>query len=103
MREQLQQLLASLRFHGMAQALDRVLDQAEKDPQLKHRHFFWELEHPEIGKFLSPPGFHFQMSKTQFELERSPVLGEHNDYIFKDLLGLSDEEFTRLVNEGVIE
>lgn len=31
MREQLQQLLASLRFNGMAQALDRVLDQAEKE------------------------------------------------------------------------
>ena len=29
MREQLQQLLASLRFNGMAQALDRVLDPAE--------------------------------------------------------------------------
>jgi len=31
MREQLQQLLATLRFHGMAQVLDRLLDQAEKD------------------------------------------------------------------------
>jgi len=31
MREQLQQLLATLRFHGMAQALDRILNQAEKD------------------------------------------------------------------------
>lgn len=31
MREELQQLLATLRFHGMAQALDRLLDQAEKD------------------------------------------------------------------------
>ena len=30
-REQLQQLLATLRFHGMAQALDRLLDQAEKE------------------------------------------------------------------------
>jgi len=30
MREQLQQLLATLRFHGMAQVLDRILDQAEK-------------------------------------------------------------------------
>jgi len=30
MREPLQQLLATLRFHGMAQVLDRVLDQAEK-------------------------------------------------------------------------
>lgn len=31
MREQLQQLLATLRFHGMAQVLERVLDQAEKE------------------------------------------------------------------------
>lgn len=31
MREQLQQLLAQLRFHGMAQALDRLLDQAEQE------------------------------------------------------------------------
>ncbi len=31
MRDQLQQLLATLRFHGMAQALDRALDSAEKD------------------------------------------------------------------------
>jgi len=31
MREQLQQLLATLRFHGMAQVLDRVLVQAEKE------------------------------------------------------------------------
>ncbi len=33
MREQLHQLLATLRFHGMAQVLDGCLDQAEKDAQ----------------------------------------------------------------------
>ncbi len=33
MREQLHQLLATLRFHGMAQVLDDCLDQAEKDAQ----------------------------------------------------------------------
>lgn len=31
MREQLQQLLSTLRFQGMAQVLDRVLDKAEKE------------------------------------------------------------------------
>ena len=31
MRDELHQLLATLRFHGMAQALDRLLDLAEKD------------------------------------------------------------------------
>jgi len=33
MREELRQLLATLRFHGMAQVLDRLLDQAEKEGQ----------------------------------------------------------------------
>ena len=31
MREELRQLLATLRFNGMAQVLDRLLDQAEKE------------------------------------------------------------------------
>jgi hypothetical protein len=30
-RDKLHQLLATLRFHGMAQALDRLLDSAQKD------------------------------------------------------------------------
>jgi len=83
--------------------VENAEDQVDTDPQLKHRHFFWELEHPEIGKFLSPAGGHFLMSKTDYELQRPPVLGEHNDYVFKELVGLSDEEITRLVEEGVID
>lgn len=83
--------------------LENAEDQVDFDPQLRHRHFFWELEHPEIGKFLSPTGVHFLMSRTEYKLERSPVLGEHNDYVFKKLLGLSDSEVSELVREKVID
>jgi crotonobetainyl-CoA:carnitine CoA-transferase CaiB-like acyl-CoA transferase len=31
------------------------------------------------------------------------VLGEHNDYVFGDLLGMSKDEIARLVEEGVFE
>ncbi|MBA7628306.1 Succinyl-CoA:(R)-benzylsuccinate CoA-transferase subunit BbsF [subsurface metagenome] len=92
-----------MQAEGVAAGMvENAEDQVDSDPQLKYRHFFWELEHPEIGKFLSPAGVHFLMSKADYELQRSPLLGEHNDYVFKDLLGLSDEEITELVNEGVI-
>lgn len=77
-------------------------DLRDYDPQLKHRHFFWELEHPEAGKYLSPSGAHFLLSKTPYELKRAPLLGEHNDYVFKGLLGLSDEEVAELVKAKVI-
>jgi len=77
-------------------------DLLEKDPQLQHRHFFWELDHPEIGKhYARSPSF--RLSKSPYELRRSPLLGEHNEYILGELLGLSSEEIAGLVTEGVIE
>jgi crotonobetainyl-CoA:carnitine CoA-transferase CaiB-like acyl-CoA transferase len=76
-------------------------DQAE-DPQLKHYQFFNELEHPETGKLSFYHGPLFRLSKLPFELGRPPLLGEHNDYVYTQLLGLSDEEFIQLISEEVI-
>ena len=72
------------------------------DPQFKHRHFYWELEHPEIGNFISPRSPCIP-SKATCELQRAPLLGEHNYHILKDIIGMSDEEVTALVTEEVIE
>ncbi len=35
-------------------------------------------------------------------LERAPMMGEHNEYVLREALGLSREQFDRLVAEGVI-
>ena len=43
------------------------------------------------------------MSKTPYQVHRSPLLGEHNEYVFKDILGLSEDEITQLVEDGVID
>jgi crotonobetainyl-CoA:carnitine CoA-transferase CaiB-like acyl-CoA transferase len=43
------------------------------------------------------------LSKTQGELHRAPLLGEHNEYVLKKLLGLSDDEIAELVIAGIIE
>ncbi len=77
-------------------------DLLEHDPQLRHRHFFWELDHPEIGKYRAR-GPAFVLSKCPCELQRAPLLGEHNEYVLKELLGMSDDEIAGLVIEGVIE
>jgi benzylsuccinate CoA-transferase BbsF subunit len=77
-------------------------DQAE-DPQLKHYQFFHELEHPETGKLSSYHGPLFRLSKSPYELARPPMLGEHNDYVYTKLLGMSDEEFVELMQEGVFD
>ena len=77
-------------------------DLIENDPQLKDQNFFRELEHPEIGKYLghrSP----FVPSKSPYEMRRAPLLGEHNEYVLKDILGMSDDDVVELVIDGAVE
>jgi benzylsuccinate CoA-transferase BbsF subunit len=73
------------------------------DPQLAHRKYYVELEHPEIGATMYPQQADYILSKTPRELNMpSPCLGEHNEYVFKDLLGLSDDEFADCIISGAI-
>jgi benzylsuccinate CoA-transferase BbsF subunit len=77
-------------------------DMIERDPQFKHRRTFWELDHPEIGEYYSM-GHAFVLSRSPCEVKRGPLLGEHNEYALKELLGMSDDEIADLVIEGVVE
>ena len=43
------------------------------------------------------------LSKTPREITRpSPCLGEHNEYVYKELLGMTDDEIADCIAEGVI-
>jgi len=71
------------------------------DPHLNERGFFEELSHPEAGTHLYP-GVSWRMSRTPGRLRLpAPCFGEHNRYVFGELLGMSDEEVSRLADEGV--
>jgi benzylsuccinate CoA-transferase BbsF subunit len=84
----------------VATALD--LDIEDLDPQLKYRHFNWELEHPEVGKYRSPRP-PFLASKASYEIYRTPLLGEHNEYVCKEILGMSDDEISEAIIEEALE
>jgi benzylsuccinate CoA-transferase BbsF subunit len=77
-------------------------DQLEHDPQTKYRNMFPELDHPALGKHhaVASP---FIMSKVPCEVRRCPLLGEHNEYVLKELLGMSDDEISGLVIDGALE
>ncbi len=85
-----------------AGVLETGEDLMEHDPQLRHRGYFQEIDHPEMGKYFAQgPGF--QLSKSPSELRPAPSLGEHNEYALRELLGMSDEEIAELVIEEVLE
>jgi len=72
------------------------------DPQLNHSKFFVELNHTGIGPHKYD-GLTTRLSKTPGELcMPAPILGEHNEKIFKECLGMSDDEIGDLIAEGVI-
>ncbi|MBI4336672.1 MAG: CoA transferase [Chloroflexi bacterium] len=84
---------------GMVQnARDKVGD----DPQLRARGFFPEVDHPEIGRFKYE-GVPAKLSVTPGKVLRSsPVLGQHNEYIYREVLGFGAEELEQMMVEGVI-
>jgi len=71
------------------------------DPQMLARGHYRTLMHPEAGKtrYDGPP---FTLSECPLEVRPAPLLGEHNDYVFRDLLGLTDEEISEGYAEGYI-
>jgi len=73
------------------------------DRQLEARNYFTPLDHAVMGKQKFEPQACFIMSKTPRELVRpSPCLGEHNEYVFKELLGMSDDEIAEHIIDGSI-
>ncbi len=74
-----------------------------KDPQLRQRNLYWPMQHSEMGMFTHL-GQSFQLSKTPAQAySPSPLLGEHTEYVCTKILGMSDDEFTGLMQEGVFE
>ena len=74
-----------------------------EDVQLKARHFWVEMPHPELGRDIPYCGPFIQLSETPIQYRRrAPLIGEHNKEIYGGELGLKDAELKALNNKGVI-
>ncbi len=70
-----------------------------QDEHLKARGYYVYLDHPEAGRtaYDGPP---FRLSKTPGALRSpAPLLGQHNELVCKEILGMTDDE----IAEAVIE
>lgn len=72
-------------------------------PQLKARHFFQWAENPEPGQPAMYPGAPYRFHEESPRMRKqAPRPGEDNERIYKEWLGLSDEEYARLTRMNVI-
>jgi crotonobetainyl-CoA:carnitine CoA-transferase CaiB-like acyl-CoA transferase len=96
------QVMTMLQEAGIPAGVVQTAEDLFNDPQLKHREHFRFLEHKEIGvhAYQSPA---YRLSKTPCSVTKAaPCLGEDNEYVYKQILGLSDDEIADLLIEGVI-
>ena len=72
------------------------------DSQLRETGYFTQLETSD-GELRDLPGlpWRFDIGPEAY-LTGAPVLGQHNAYIYQELLGLSEQETNRLIEEQVI-
>jgi formyl-CoA transferase len=73
-----------------------------RDPQLISRDMLTSVMHGRYGE-IPVPGIAIKLSETPGRIETpGPDLGEHNDEIFRGLLGLSEERYGALKSANVI-
>ena len=74
-----------------------------KNPQLLHRRFFETEHHAVSGECRLPVGaWKFASHRDPWMRRPAPTLGEHNDEVFRGLLGMADSELDRLRADGII-
>ena len=96
-------LMHRLQEAGVPAAAVQSQSDLREDPQMVRRDFWQWLEHPEVGT-MPYDGLPFLLSKTPGAL-RMPhaMVGEHNELVLKEFIGLTDEEIVDLIVEDVLE
>jgi len=92
-----------LQAHGVEAVPVEDFGDVHDDPQVAARDHFVPLVHPVIGPGLyERTGFRLSDSPAGYE-RAGPTLGQDNDWVLGELLGLSSAEQDRLREQGAVE
>ena len=91
-----------LQAHSVAAGPVIFNEDAFSDPQYKARGFFERVTQDDCGTHLHP-GIMWKASDHPNGIRTPPCqLGEHNPYIYSDLLGYGEDDYARMETEGHI-
>lgn len=98
-----EEAMRSLQELGIAASIvATAADLVERDEGLRARGFWWMTDHPTLGRFRTD-GSPIRLNGTPPPPARpSPLMGQHNEEVFVELLGLAPDEVRRLAETGVI-
>jgi benzylsuccinate CoA-transferase BbsF subunit len=98
-----EEVMESLQAAGVpAGVVQNARDVLDSDPHVKERGYYVYLDHPEAGR-TAYDSAGFRLTKTPGAYRSAaPCLGEHTEYVCKEILKLSDEEIAQLVIDEVL-
>jgi len=74
-----------------------------RDPHIKARGYYVYLDHSVVGR-SAYDGIAYKLSETPGQLSRAaPRIGEHTEYVCKEILGMSESEINEYLTESVLE
>ena len=95
------ELADTLQENGIAASPVMRGEDIFNDPHYQERGLLELVDHPSTGPYFLP-GIAFKLSETPGVVRGpSPRLGEHNGFVFREILGMSSAEIATLDDNGV--
>lgn len=96
-------VMALLQSRGIAAGVVQdARDILECDEHMRQRGYYVYLDHPETGRsaYDGPP---FRLTKSPGVLRSpAPLLGQHNEHVCKEILGMTDEQIAEALIEQAL-
>ena len=71
------------------------------DPHLMERGMLAEVQHPVVGSFVMP-GCPVRLEDSPVQVTAAPVLGQHNEEVYAEMLGYTPEQVRQLKERGIL-
>jgi crotonobetainyl-CoA:carnitine CoA-transferase CaiB-like acyl-CoA transferase len=97
-----EEAVALLQEAGVPAGIVQNAEDLATDPHLAARCFFVPLEHPVLGRTIHDRSPIRCEGDETVNWKAAPQLGEDNRYVFRELLGLTEEEFLQYRDKGII-
>ncbi len=94
------ELIEELQGLGVAAAPSATARDLYLDEHVRARGLWSGVEHPRMGQ-LEVIALPWLINGSRITTEAAPTLGQHNEYVYGDLLGVSAEQLSQLVAEGI--
>ncbi|GLZ47482.1 formyl-CoA:oxalate CoA-transferase [Actinomycetospora sp. NBRC 106375] len=94
-------VLATLNAHNIPCGPILSTKELIEDSSLVDNNMIVTVDHPERGAFTTV-GCPIKLSDSPVKVESSPLLGQDNEHVFRERLGIDAEELAELQSEGVI-